>query len=34
VYGVPIWHRDRDYDTIARFTGLQLLEFARIVPAA
>lgn len=22
--GVPVWHRDRDFDAVARYTGLQV----------
>jgi hypothetical protein len=24
-HGVPVWHRDRDFEKIARFTGLQVI---------
>lgn len=25
-HSVPVWHRDRDFDQIARFTGLQVVR--------
>lgn len=27
--GVPMWHRDRDYDAIARYTPLRISQWAR-----
>jgi predicted nucleic acid-binding protein len=26
--GVPMWHRDRDYDAIAKYTPLRISEWA------
>ena len=25
-HDVPVWHRDRDFDKIAKFTGLQVVS--------
>ena len=27
-HGVPVWHRDRDFSAIARYTGLEAVESA------
>jgi predicted nucleic acid-binding protein len=28
-HGIPVWHRDRDFSAIARYTGLEAVESAR-----
>jgi predicted nucleic acid-binding protein len=28
--GIPVWHRDRDFGAIARYTGLQVAHPARL----